>query len=227
MRAEHYTRAPRLQGDTGTCPRKDGALQEEHRGYHGHRRKGDVHLHGPQRRLGHLEARGHGGCGACLLAGLVLREGEGEQALHHGAHVPSREAPEGQVQAVLPDGRGGLRRCRADRRRRAYLDDPPHSGWVELLGLCHRDQQRGLQGMPQRFQAGPRDVPPRTGKRGSARIAWAGSKETPFVSSTARYLNATRSSGMPRCFSTTCAGNAETISTNASTRSRALVFPSP
>ena len=83
-------------------PGKDRAFQKEHRGHHRHRREGDVHLHRQERRFGNPAARGHGGRGARLPAGLLLREGEGEQALHHGPHVPPRETAEGQVQAVLP-----------------------------------------------------------------------------------------------------------------------------
>ena len=175
-----------------------------------------------------LRPEGTAGVVRAYLQASFYAQGEGEQAFHHGPHVPPREAAEGQVQAVLPDGRGGLRRCRAHRRRRAYLDDPAHSGRarrctsyaIEINSVgckdCRGDFRQALTAfLEDRRERLCEDC------TGQAR------KKSPCVSSTARYLNATRSSrDAPVLFDYLCGPNAGTISTNASTRSAALVFPS-
>ena len=171
-------------------------------------------------------ARGHGGRGPRLLAGLVLRSGEGEQAFHHGPHVPPREPQKGRFRqfSQMDVEVFGVAEPIVDAELiwmiRLILDGLSCSGYaIEINSVgckeCRGDFRQALAGfLDDRKERLCEDCLGRL-ERNPLRVFDC---KVPQCNEVIR--------DAPVLFDYLC-GNAETISTNASTRSRALVFPSP
>ena len=78
----------------------------------------------------------------------------------------------GQVQAVLPGGCRGLRQPRADRGRGAGVDDRPRRSGLGVANYAMEVNSVGCKACREGFRA-PSLPSSKTGKRGSARTAWA------------------------------------------------------
>ena len=100
-----------LSRDPPADSRAHGSLRALARGRHGHRREGDVHLPGPQRRQPELATGGD----RRLCPGRARARASVQpdpEALVRGSYVSPRAAAEGPLSAVPPDRGRGLRHGR-------------------------------------------------------------------------------------------------------------------